>query len=157
METPTIEQVYSALYRANAKVFYFNGTRYGDDDCWEGREAGWYYWCCLPGCIAEGDPEGGCETEDEACRHCFESWDLEAEPEDDEDEDEDEDGKPDEDDYILDYKGNVVQYGKRLAHFAEDDDAIDFIREHMESEKFWPNVWQLSDHGNYHLLSLSFL
>lgn len=84
METPTIEQIYDAVDNANAEVFYFNGTRYDDDDCWEGCEAGWYYWCCSPGCLPEGSPEGGYETEDEAYRHCFESWGLDVEPEDDE-------------------------------------------------------------------------
>lgn len=28
------------------------------------------------------------------------------------------------------------------------------VRDRMEREQFWPNVWLLSDHGNYHLMSL---
>jgi hypothetical protein len=31
-----------------------------DDDTPSG--AGWYYWCCLPGCLPEGDPIGPFQT-----------------------------------------------------------------------------------------------
>lgn len=37
---------------------------------------------------------------------------------------------------------------------VEDGTDIDAIREYMDREGFYPNVWQLSDHGNYHLRSL---
>jgi hypothetical protein len=78
------------------------------------------------------------------------------------DEDGDEDGddgdedRPSDDDYTLTSCGPLggmigvgVIGGKFLEQFAEQDDAKEFIRDRMNEEKFWPNVWWVSDHGNW--------
>jgi len=39
----------------------------------------------------------------------------------------------------------------------DTDNTYDIIKNEMESEKFWPNVWTLSDHGNYNLITLDSL
>ena len=44
--------------------------------------------------------------------------------------------------------------GKFIGEFRTDEDAEKFIRDRMEREKFWPNVWWVSDHGNWDLRSL---
>lgn len=77
------------------------------------------------------------------------------------DPDDDEPLEPSEGDYILSptgYLGGKTAVsqcaGKHLGNFAEESEARAFIREHMDREQFWPNVWTLSDHGNYHLTTL---
>jgi hypothetical protein len=37
----------------------------------------------------------------------------------------------------------------------EDDDWRPHVRAYMDRQKFWPNVWWISDHGNAHLLTLA--
>ena len=61
--------------------------------------------------------------------------------------------KPEEGDYFIADKG-VFQYGKLLGNPSEWEDIQKLIKGHMEKEKFWPNVWQVSDHGNYVLMDL---
>lgn len=69
---------------------------------------------------------------------------------------EDDDTEPCEDDYILSDAGRlgsltaVSQNGRHLGTFREEDEAEQFIRGHAQNAQFWPNVWRLSDHGNYH-------
>lgn len=41
--------------------------------------------------------------------------------------------------------------GSFLGEFADEETALVFIRDRMEREKFWPNVWWVSDHGNWML------
>lgn len=59
-----------------------------------------------------------------------------------------------EDDYQLTPCGNlggktgVSQYGKFLGEFNETDDALAFVKEHMDQEQFFPTIWWVSDHGN---------
>lgn len=55
----------------NCEVFYHDGERYSDDDCWadcdgEPLPAGWYYWVCFPGCLPDSDPFGPFDTEEAA-------------------------------------------------------------------------------------------
>lgn len=38
--------------------------------------------------------------------------------------------------------------GKFLGEFLEMSEALEFVRARMEREKFWPNLWWISDHGN---------
>lgn len=42
----------------------------------------------------------------------------------------------------------VAQVGKFLGEFAGMDDALEFVRGRMETEKWWPDLWWISDHGN---------
>jgi hypothetical protein len=44
--------------------------------------------------------------------------------------------------------------GDYLGKFNDRDAAEDFIVARMDQQHFWPNVWWVSDHGNYHLLDL---
>jgi hypothetical protein len=37
---------------------------------------------------------------------------------------------------------------------AEDEDWQDVVRAFMDKQQFWPNVWFVSDHGNWHVLTL---
>ena len=59
------------------------------------------------------------------------------------------------DDYKLTPSGSlggkiaVSQNDRFLAEFTDTDQAMEFIREHMESNQFWPSVYWVSDHGNY--------
>lgn len=73
----------------------------------------------------------------------------------------DDDDEPQEEDYILSPCGqlggrtSVSQSGKCLGVFDDDGAALAFVRDHMETSKFWPNVWIMSDHGNAHLVDMS--
>lgn len=67
-----------------------------------------------------------------------------------------EDG-PDESDLITEDHSRFYQNGK-LA-FVVDPDASHLemslqIGHHMKKTSYWPNVWFVSDHGNYHLITL---
>ena len=65
--------------------------------------------------------------------------------------------EPDEENDIFfgDERGKtVVSYaGKVIGTFGEEEEARNFIRNWMEKEKYWPNVWFVSDHGNMHLVT----
>jgi hypothetical protein len=43
--------------------------------------------------------------------------------------------------------------GNFVGEFDCDDDAIAAARDIMEDESYWPNIWIVSDHGNWSLLS----
>ena len=43
--------------------------------------------------------------------------------------------------------------GTFIDSFDCDDDAIAAARAIMEDESYWPNIWIVSDHGNWSLLS----
>ena len=72
---------------------------------------------------------------------------------------EEESGEPEPDEendiFFGDERGKtVVSYaGKVIGTFGEEEEARTFIRNWMEKEKYWPNVWFVSDHGNMHLVS----
>ena len=38
--------------------------------------------------------------------------------------------------------------------FDDDAPAIEFVRERMRKEQVFPNVWEVSDHGNFRLMNL---
>lgn len=82
--------------------------------------------------------------------------DYEEEQEDTEDESEDDTpSEPEEGDYTSsDYK-NWYQYNKRVLVTPEGgEDYKVIIKNHMERNNFYPNVWIISDHGNAHLITL---
>jgi hypothetical protein len=70
-----------------------------------------------------------------------------------------EETEPSEGDYIIsDSHGETIitkcedyHYRKVIKEYSE---AYDIIKNEMEREKYWPNVWTLSDHGNHNLISL---
>lgn len=45
-------------------------------------------------------------------------------------------------------KTSVSQCGKQLGEFTETEDALQFVKTHMEQEQYWPEIWWISDHGN---------
>lgn len=63
-----------------------------------------------------------------------------------------------EDDYKLSPCGKlggmtgVSQSGKFLGEFPDNDEALEFVRNHREKNLFWPNIWWVSDHGNYWMI-----
>lgn len=59
---------------------------------------------------------------------------------------------PEEGDYTTTDHIHWYQYGKLVLTTPDQDYA--FVKAHMDQERFWPNAWFISDHGNCHLLSL---
>lgn len=41
--------------------------------------------------------------------------------------------------------------GNFVGEFNCDDDAVDAAKQIMQDEQFWPNIWMVSDHGNWSL------
>lgn len=62
--------------------------------------------------------------------------------------------EPEEGDYFTEDHIHFYQYEKLVVEVLnEEDDWRPYIKTHMEEQKFWPNVWFVSDHGNFRLLS----
>lgn len=64
--------------------------------------------------------------------------------------------QPEEGDYTTEDHVHFYQWGK-LAFVVEggsDGDHVAALKAHMEREKFFPNAWFVSDHGNAHLMEL---
>jgi len=51
-------------------------------------------------------------------------------------------------------KTSVTQFGKSLDEFDETEQALEFVRGHMDENNFWPSIWWVSDHGNSWLIDL---
>lgn len=63
--------------------------------------------------------------------------------------------EPEEEDIFFgDERGKtVVSYaGKVLDIFDDEEDARKFIKEWMNTSNYWPNVWFVSDHGDFNLI-----
>jgi hypothetical protein len=80
-------------------------------------------------------------------------------PRDDQDDSNLEFSEPEEGDITTEDHSSFYQYGKLWLFVHPDSwttnqELNEQIRERMSEEKFWPNVWFISDHGNAHLLSL---
>jgi hypothetical protein len=67
----------------------------------------------------------------------------------------DEPNEPEEGDLVTEDHVNFYQDGKRVLRVRDGDDWQDAVRQHMEADRFWPDVWWISDHGNPHLLNIS--
>lgn len=77
------------------------------------------------------------------------------------DDDEFEEDEPQEDDIIIQPgRGqlgagySVFQGGKHIGDFTESYEMEDAIKEWMEKHNFYPNVWEVSDHGNISLYKM---
>lgn len=46
-------------------------------------------------------------------------------------------------------KTGLAQGGKFLGEFDDNESALEFVKERMEEEKFWPDIIWVSDHGNW--------
>lgn len=107
------------------------------------------------GCIVREDDRGFVYvdwfTDPGKLEHAWGLLVLDAEACENEDEDEDE---PADDDYIISDTGQlgaltqVSQSSKVLFTSADTYEVDRFIVRHAEENKFWPNVWYVSDHGN---------
>lgn len=67
-------------------------------------------------------------------------------------------GEPEEGDYVIDTssrRGYEVTPLGETYHPDDWDKMLADIRSHMEQSQFWPNVWLLSDHGNFHPLDIT--
>lgn len=91
-------------------------------------------------------------------RYRFEEMDERQRPYKGNPEDEEID-EADEEDIFLSPSGplgsrtSVSAGGKFLGEFSGDDEAEEAARKWADKNKFYPNAWQVSDHGNYHLIS----
>lgn len=62
---------------------------------------------------------------------------------------------PSEDDITTEDHCKFYQYGKLILKLEENADHKQALRDYMEQEQFWPNVWFISDHGNAHRIDLT--
>ena len=63
--------------------------------------------------------------------------------------------EPEEGDYTTTDYRHWYQFGKLVLTLRLEDDYVIALHRHMNKERFWPNAWAISDHGNAHLLSLA--
>lgn len=72
----------------------------------------------------------------------------------------DEPEEPDDEDAILSDSGPLGRKtsasigGKHLGEFDDEEEAKEALRDWMTKNNFYPNVWRLSDHGNYHKITI---
>lgn len=88
-------------------------------------------------------------------------FDIHADPEPDPDDfaEVEEDDPPDEDDLLTEdcvqfFRKDFEHHGPVLV-VSEDADRRREVKRFMLREQWYPNVWLVSDHGNFHLLSLN--
>lgn len=69
---------------------------------------------------------------------------------------------PQEGDYTSTDHIHWYQYGKLVlttaypeCKYTSADDYKEQLKAHMEKEKFYPNAWFISDHGNAHLIDMN--
>jgi hypothetical protein len=67
----------------------------------------------------------------------------------------DEPNEPEEGDLVTEDHIDFYQYGKHVLHIPDGQDMDRAVREFMDEQQFWPDVWWVSDHGNPHLLNIS--
>lgn len=108
---------------------------------------GFYARLSAPGYLDCTDWSGPFDTEEEAIQAIYEMYGDDM-PDDEE--------SPDEGDYVLSDTGplgsktNVgLHEGQYLGTFDTEEEARQFVQDRMEQEQFFPNVWKLSDHGNW--------
>ena len=81
---------------------------------------------------------------------------------DDDETDDDDDDNPQEDDYVITPCGPLgsrymvgVVGGEMIGEFAEREEANAELRQRMDQEEYWPEVWFVSDHGNWERTSIA--
>lgn len=68
---------------------------------------------------------------------------------------EEEEYTPEEEDGFIwsDHHGTHASFsGKHLGTFEDEDEAENVVKATGNRDKYWPNVWRVSDHGNHHLI-----
>ncbi len=65
--------------------------------------------------------------------------------------------EPEEGDVTTEDFRSFYQYGKLWLSLSEEESGKwkEFVNQKMDKEKFWPNCWSISDHGNYFLHNLT--
>lgn len=63
--------------------------------------------------------------------------------------------EPEDEDITTSDHRRFYQSHKLWLEIDEDEDMVAAIQARMEKDRFWPNVWFISDHGNAHLMSLT--
>lgn len=91
----------------------------------------------LSNAVGDND-EINLEDDDEPCDFEAECVDLE----------------PAEDDIVTDDHINFYQSGKLILSVEDEEEWAVKVNEFCEREKFWPNVWWISDHGNAHQIDM---
>ena len=85
--------------------------------------------------------------------------DEELEPQDEPTIDEEMENEPSDDDIIIadSRRGGYGAYqsGHEIARSDEWDDLLWEIKEYMDQQKFWPNVWQEEERGGFHIVDMS--
>ena len=64
------------------------------------------------------------------------------------------DGEPEEDDLVTEDYERWFQYGKLVLTVPEGGPWAHRLSAFMKQEKFWPNVYWVSDHGNAHPIDM---
>jgi hypothetical protein len=63
--------------------------------------------------------------------------------------------EPEEGDIVVDESRGIYEVGGRWSEDFEDwDQAARVVKEKMERDQYWPNIWQADDHGGYTLTSV---
>ncbi len=93
----------------------------------------------------DDDKEAGDTCDD--CGYVFPATHEEAEAENAD--------EPQEGDYTTPDHRKFYQYGKLVLNLDEDADHVAEVKKHMERNKFWPDVWFISDHGNAHRIVMT--
>lgn len=94
------------------------------------------------------------------CSECLQVIIANSAPEDEEDDEPEgeplpEPTEPEEGDWVTDDYIKFREFGiHRFFNVPPGERWQHTVSARMQKESFWPNVWFLSDHGNYELLSL---
>lgn len=107
----------------------------------------WFYWFCCPGCLPDSEPFGPFDSEALAMQDAEDTHGPD-EPEPDEYDAFFTDSGP------LGSKTSVSCNGEFVGEFDSYEDAEKALVEYMQANKYFPNIWQVSDHGNHHLTTL---
>lgn len=94
------------------------------------------YYCDGRGSHAPSDQVD--DTPPEDCSACGGTGEIEDQPQDG--------------DYFVSYRNEVFQNRKNLGKFDSEEEALEFVAEHMEEQQFWPNAW-LADGGGSPILA----
>lgn len=86
--------------------------------------------------------------------HKYGDWDQWRDIKDD-DEEESQAEEPEEGDYTSTDHCKWYQYGKCVLSLTPEDDHVAALKAHMDQNKFWPNAFFISDHGNTVLIDMN--
>lgn len=118
------------------------------------------YTCCFGGHRCEEcDPpcpgcyDGGMDAHSDDDDEDNEGTDCEGEDDGEGEEDTPDQDEPDEEDLFTEDHATFWYCGKPVIRVSDREDWRDVVRQWMDTEGFYPNVWFVSDHGNAHLIT----